>query len=185
MSKLNSSEILAKELDCNINDIRKTFFRSLKDEKYSSYQIHCFISQFENDKDEESKKYGLDKEDSPASILKLLTQEYINLSKDDYYMTTAKFLSEQGKTIEETQRIISAQIEDFPNKNKILRDILFRDNPIELLRLKAIDYIYEENNYHGALILINKALLLDNDNLTLNQLKVEVLEKLKETENNS
>lgn len=177
-------KILADEFGCNINDVRKTFFKSIKDHKYSSYSIYGFVTQFENDKEAEAKKYNLKSEYTPAAVLKSLTQEYINLSQDDFYLKRAKELFDQGKTMDETQRIIRNEIKDFPDENKILRDILLKDNPAELLRLKAIDFLYDDNNYHGALKLIDKALALNDPDAEANllALKDEVNEKMKQAD---
>lgn len=184
--KMRGYQILADDFGCEIDEVRRTYFHSLKNEKYSSYAIFCFVSQFEKEMKVESVKYDLDPENTPAAILKALTKEYISLSQYDYYMTTALKLISEGKSILEAQRIIKEQIEDFPDKYKIIRDSLLHDQPAELLLNRAIDLIYEENNFIGALSLIDKALNLDDPktNLKLHSLKEEVLSKISECEDN-
>lgn len=99
---------------------------------------------------------------------------------DDFYFTRAKELSAEGYKIHEIQKIINKQLEDFPDKEKVMRTVLLKDQPAELLRLKAIDSIYDDNDYTWALHLINEALELNDVDVEPNllALKEEVTLKI-------
>lgn len=182
---IKAQNILAEQWNCSPQELRKEHFNDLKRSKYNSFAIHSFISQFENEMKIESEKYNLLPEYTPAAILKSLTQEYISMSQKDFYIRRSVELSAQGKSTSEIQKIIQDEIEDYPNKEKILRELLLRDQPAELLRLEAIDSMYDDNDYRWALVLVNRALDLNDPKVesNLHALKAEILLKTEEEKN--
>ncbi|GAA5027868.1 hypothetical protein GCM10011506_15790 [Marivirga lumbricoides] len=71
-----SLKLLAKKLECPISEVKTSYLKHLLADNFSTEELHDLQMSWHNKKDDESKKLGINPDDTPAAFLTKWTKEF-------------------------------------------------------------------------------------------------------------
>lgn len=165
---------LAKNLGCSTEKVKEKFINRLKEQQLTAAQIKATIQICEKMKYEESNEFGIKPEDTAAAYMKDWTIEFFkNKGYADRKRTELEIAEDWIIENSELKQIINqgekSQLDNFLCENNelmdsMLEDLVFADKPADKYQNKAIHKIVNDEDYTGALRLINKGLELNDPN---------------------
>jgi hypothetical protein len=162
---------MAKNLGCLPSNVKEEYITRLKELQLAAAQIKESLKMLDKRKHEEAKTFNIDPEDTVSAYMMEWTKEFLENKEYEYRPRTVQEVVEDFLTENpEFEKVAKSQdmsgLQDFTRNNSdsvyaLMENIELSDRPAEKYRRKAIDRMYKEKDYIGAIQLINKGLEFD------------------------
>lgn len=181
---------MAENIGCSPAQVKENYIKGLKEQQLTAAQTKEAIQMCRQKKYEESKVFNIDPDDTASAYMEEWTKEYLkNKEYADRKRTEREVAEDLITENPELDRIVKSgdksELHDFLGDNpdlmdSMLEDLAFADEPAEKYRRKAIDKMFDDKDYTGAIQLINKGLEFDEPETEpfLYELRAECAEKL-------
>jgi hypothetical protein len=163
---------LADNLGCSPSKVKENYFLELKNKNFSAAQIKQAILISNQKKYEESMVLNIHPEDTAFAFMEKWATEFFENRKYVDRKRTVKEMSEdffvENPELNEIAKSGNeADIQDYLKNNpklykQYMEDFAYIDIPSERYRVKAIEKIFMEQDYIGAIELINEGLEIDD-----------------------
>jgi hypothetical protein len=157
---------MAVNMGCSPSQVKECFIKGLINQHLTAAQVLETIEMCSQKKYEESRVFSIDPADTSASYMEEWTNEYF---ENKGYADRKRTIDEAAKDLmtenPELSRIVElkdeSQLYNFFDNNpdlmdSMLEDLVLAKKPAEKFLRKARKKVFDENDYTGAIQLINK-----------------------------
>jgi hypothetical protein len=156
---------MAMNMQCSANEVKEYFINDLIKQELSVAEAKETIQIIRQKKIEESKVFNIEPEDTAAAYMEEWAKEFFENNKIDWkeHEIAENLLNvnpELARIINEENEL---ELKNFLEENSSLLDsfienLAYADEPAKRYRDKAIEKMYEQEDYADAIHLINKGL---------------------------